>query len=320
VGEKLPMLVSVAACLVLAGAAFATQETPAGYARHRHAPVVHDVVIEDSRVVAHAFARRYPDLIVDGEGAAHARFEESLPEAEALAARAVGRALVDAWIERHPLGAEPVTEAMRIVRRTVRNQRQVPMEERHLQASQHHPRFELGTIARLMRGVTNCEGENHLLALLLAERMPVTLSDHPGHTLVTARSGGVIFADAWSELPPFRAEEHASLPRFGERFGEHAEELPFYTEGRALLRPPARSSIRLPPLPAGVHGELSRFPPRTPETRLPHGFGAYLRARVEDLFGDPEEARARYAIFLGGYCDGAEERWTCEAARSFGQQ
>ena len=140
------------------------------------------------------------ELGVDG-------FDESDPEAIALAASAAVR---DKTLNQLELDVEDFHEVDAI----------------EFASSVDQPEFAAGAFARLVRGVSNCEGQNHLVAILLDEaldarrwvspvetrmlsvQIPAGPDDEvdAGHELVRVDGPGLgqpMFVDAWSNLPPF---------------------------------------------------------------------------------------------------------------------
>lgn len=199
-----------------------------------------------------------------------------------------------------------VDHAIAHARRAFVNQREVRAEHRE---GIHEGIFFRTAGARLVRGYTSCEGQNHLLAVLLATRArDVALVETRSarerastHTLVTLPLGGApLFADAWGDVARFTLEPlddaidaHVALAARG--LGEREWLLPVsaYTEGRVVPLRVARALADKTPLPPDTTRAGAEGPADQP------GYDAYLRARVEDLFGDRDAARAGYLEVAG---------------------
>lgn len=173
----------------------------------------------------------------------------------------------------------------------------------------HDDHFWLSTFTRLWRGHVNCEGQNHLLAILLQRRFsevelfetidPVTRAAR--HSLVVfSWDGRRVFADAWSDVPLFHLHrdwknspaeivnfEDLERRGYGERQGVQPRVT--YEMGREVPFPP------LWPWNDSPIRDLSS-PDPGPGTVRPDepGFVEYLEARRHHIWGRREEALRDY--------------------------
>ncbi len=274
------------------------------------------------------FVNRYPEYFTSGEDGL-ANWIASLEKGEREFVLAMGQTLAWAWVEHEieHFRAHDVEglarESVAVVRRKTLNQLEVNLEP--LGESEHmsllayvgNPNFADGIFARLVRGASNCEGQNHLLALLLDTALEPQALDadmagiQSGHELVRVTGPSLaqpMFVDAWSNLPPFTVDTLGAL-------GDPPE--------RLLPEFPMR-----PPQPASWYAETESFPiavfpardaPSMPvdlEVRAPsldednleraEPWRVYLYARVLHLYDDPR-ARELYEYLLERDC--SEHGW-----------
>jgi hypothetical protein len=161
----------------------------------------------------------------------------------------------------------------------------------------------------LLRGHVNCEGQNHVLAVLLAKRLEdvhlfETIEPETGrarHNLVVfSIAGRRIFADAWSDVPLFHLDQEqnelpAQIPALhllearglGERHGVQPRQT--YVMGRVVPEPEQatclKELIRDWNAPAPAIGTVR---PREA------GFVDYLAARLQHVLGNRNEALRLY--------------------------
>jgi hypothetical protein len=164
-------------------------------------------------------------------------------------------------------------------------------------------RFSDAAFARLVRGFSNCDGINHVLAMLLSQREPDTRMHHLGdssdvdfgHTLaVMPGHDGPIFVDAWADfgLMVLAKSTARGVPTWDEITPSDAPDL----AGRYARDYYERSKrVRKTELDYGPRHDQpadttipSDLPPIT-DAR-----SAYLRARVFDLYGLEREALPLY--------------------------
>ncbi|MCS6898554.1 MAG: hypothetical protein RMJ98_02365 [Myxococcales bacterium] len=215
--------------------------------------------------------------------------------------------------------AEPIRWVMYCLARVAHaivNQRQAAFE---LREGIHERFFWYTGLARLIRGYTNCEGQNFLLARLLAWRLRgVELFEIQGeqgslHTVVRLPlGGGVAFADAWGEVPLYRLDALDSLPSLAalrasgltERHGVYPR--PNYERG-------VRTSLNF--VSALTRQQLvDRAAPAPREAIDPHSlwWEQWLEARVHHLFGHPEDALSRYETLLSS----APRAWLSQVVKA----
>ena len=277
------------------------------------------------------FVARYPQYFTSGEDGLDT-WLVSLDEREREFVLAMGQTLAWAWVEHeleHFTESDPeglAREASNVIRQKTLNQLEVNLEP--LGESEHmsllayvgDPSFADGIFARLVRGASNCEGQNHLLALLLDTALEPQQLDadiagiQTGHELVRVTGSSLaqpMFVDAWANLPPFTVDTLAELGELGN------------PSGRLIAGLPGR-----PPQPASFYAETVSFPiavlpdrraPTKPvdlEVRAPSldpedleradAWQLYLYARVLHLYDDPR-ARELYEYLLERDC--SEHGW-----------
>lgn len=291
------------------------------------------------------FVTRYPKYFTSGEDG-FATWLASLDARDREFVLAMGQTLAWAWVEHELAGFaahEPdglAREAIRVVRRKTLNQLEVNIEplgesERmSLLAYVGDPHFADGVFARLVRGASNCEGQNHLLALLLDTALEVTDgglgadADMAGiensHDLVRVSGPALaqpMFVDAWSNLPPFTVD--GSKPHVAPLLDELVQ-----PEGapptRLILEFPARPpqpsswyarslSTRIlvvperdaPTMPVSLDVRAPALDPDSLE-RIEDPWRLYLYARVLHLYDDPR-ADELYLNLLERFC--SEHGW-----------
>jgi hypothetical protein len=250
-------------------------------------------------------AESYPDCFLDDLRPFLARTSA----AQRLLVWTIDRALAQEWRTRALIGTASLPPrdralACRQAAATVAvNQLAVRAE---LLDCFHDGIFWLTTGSRLLRGFLNCESQNHLLGLLLAESFEgVELFDlrdpatgHSRHSLVRLRLGErPVLLDAWSEVPMLdlgsagRAEEHDGIPShallvargLGERQGIY--ERAWYEAGIVVHRLP----VRRPPLRLVGKGQGRGLP--APDASA---WRSFLCARSHHVFGAAAEARTAY--------------------------
>ena len=317
---------------------------PASAAEHR-------VLLERPPVeVALWFVHRYPSYFKSGER----RIDEwlaKLDPREREFVLAMGQTLAWAWVE-HELArftaTDPVgvaEQASVVVRRKTLNQLELnfePLAERdHVEMAAFigDPRFFDAVFARLVRGASNCEGQNHLLAVLIDSalepdrvwqpRIDVRFIDVPGHNLVRVSGPPLaqpVFVDAWSNLPPFSVDpDRASAVPDVREFGDPPPRLIPDRRGR----PPGPPDWYARALGEHVHMAPGRHAPQVPVdlaiappdlsaaslARMRDPWRVYMLARVLHIYDDPR-ATELYQFVLDHHCDGRKRQraYVCVAA------
>ena len=181
------------------------------------------------------FVLRYPEYFTSGEGEGLGAWLDGLEPSEREFVVAMGTSLAWAWVEHELEGFEGQTpldlavDASVVVRHKTLNQLEVPLEPHakreqiEMLAYAGDSCFAAGVFARLLRGASNCEGQNHLVALLLdaaleGRDIDAYLVGVPGGHDITRMSGpGLaqpVFVDAWANLPPFTIDpgRHREAP------------------------------------------------------------------------------------------------------------
>jgi hypothetical protein len=288
------------------------------------------------------FVARYPGYFTSGEEGL-APWLASLEEREREFVLAMGQTLAWAWVE-HELASftaqDPeglAREAIGVIRHKTVNQLEVNLEP--LGESEHmsllayvgNPDFANGIFARLVRGASNCEGQNHLLALLLdvalePEGLDADMAGiESGHELVRVTGPTLaqpMFVDAWANIPPFcvDASRPGAAPLLAE-LGDPPERL--LPDFRARPPEPASWYAQTTSFPIAVYPE--REAPTKPvdlEVRAPSldpdslaradPWRLYLYARVLHLYDDPR-ARELYEYLLERDCSvhGWQQIYVC---------
>jgi hypothetical protein len=287
------------------------------------------------------FVARYPEYFTSGEDG-FATWLASLDVRDREFVLAMGQTLAWAWVE-HELASfvahEPdglAREAIGVVRRKTLNQLEVnlePLGERErmsLLAYVGDAHFADGVFARLVRGASNCEGQNHLLALLLDAGFESTewgreldadmAGIESGHELVRVSGHPLaqpMFVDAWANLPPFTVDDskpHAA-PLLAELGDPPARLIPGFparppepsswyakTQSTRITVVPERDAPTMP-----VSLEV-RAPALDPDSlaRIDDPWQLYLYARVLHLYDDPR-AEQLYVNLLERHC--TEHGW-----------
>jgi hypothetical protein len=272
----------------------------------------------EARAIALALVAGHPDACDDDLGPWRRRASLG----EIAGACLIAEALARRWIARHAAAAPDDVDGARalveLVARTTTNQLQVRAEIRD---NDEDPWFWATTGFRLLRGFLSCIGQAQLVARLLARRFAgvhlVRTAEIGGdnHTLVRLRlDGAPVFADAWASVPLFALDEpdaaRAGVPSLAalaaRGLGRRDGIFPDCAYRGARWLPP------LPiPSPLGrrpVTLDTSRGPDPTPDERA-----AFLRARVEHVFGDASRAPDCYLRVAAGDPSG----WCARVARRF---
>lgn len=192
------------------------------------------------------------------------------------------------------------------------------------------PRFGDGVFARLVRGGSNCEGQNHLLALLLDTALEPALRWAPqldadmagidtGHELVFVRGPTLaqpMFADAWSNLPAFTVDP--SRPAAAPLLADLGETPPAVVPGLAGRAPSpasvyARSTAtkialvperRAPTLAVSLEVRAPALDAAS-LAQIEDPWRLYLFARILHIYDDPRAAEL-YQLVLERHC---AHRW-----------
>jgi hypothetical protein len=303
-------------------------------------PVPHRVELDVPPVEAALwFVDRYPEYFTSGEDG-FAQWLASLDPRDREFVLAMGQTLAWAWIE-HELESfaahEPealAREAIGVIRHKTLNQLEVnlePLGEREgmsLLAYVGDENFSNGVFARLVRGASNCEGQNHLLAMLLDaafESVDAKLDADmagidSGHELVRVSGGALaqpMFVDAWSNLPPFSVDAskpHAAplLEELGDPPARLIPEFParppqpgsWYAQTQSTPIPvlPERDA---PTMPVDLEVRAPSLDPAS-LARIDDPWRLYAYARVLHLYDDPR-AGELYLHLLERHC--SEHGW-----------
>ncbi len=191
-----------------------------------------------------------------------------------------------------------------VVRQLLVNQRAVSA---HLTESFQDDDFPRTALARMMRGLVSCEGQNYLLGRLLAEFFDVVYpfntyepdTQTSGHFLVeVVAPDGAFFADAWADEPVFAlSSRHPAIPPGVPEYDELGLSEARMARGfhpRASYERGARSEpierLAVPPRPPEVDTLLTHALP----AYGPNAWQAYLRARARHLFEPHADPGAHY--------------------------
>lgn len=170
--------------------------------------------------------------------------------------------------------------------------------------------YPRGTAARLMHGISNCDGVNYLLAELLAPDFDTFLARVDRHRLVEVRiAPSCIYLDAQAALPPFvlagRAPSGAlTVDELVDRFHSTPDYDDRVLPVERYRRVWGRTGLsKLPPKPWPRQVRLSRAVAGTGEQTL---WDDYMEARMQHLFGSRDAALSGYQRVC--QASGADER------------
>jgi hypothetical protein len=300
-------------------------------------PVPHRVELDVPPVEAALwFVARYPEYFTSGEDG-FATWLASLDARDREFVLAMGQTLAWAWVEHELAGFvehDPEglgREAIGVIRHKTLNQLEVGLEP--LEEAEHmsllayfgDEHFADAVFARLVRGASNCEGQNHLLALLLDTALETVdggsgldadmVGIPNGHELVRV-SGPTLaqpmFVDAWSNLAPFTVDgskPHVApllaelgdpptrlLPEFPWRPPQPAS---WYAEAGSttIVVLPERNA---PTMPVSLEVRAPALDPAS-LARIDDPWRLYLYARVLHLYDDPR-AGELYLYLLERHC------------------
>jgi hypothetical protein len=267
------------------------------------------------------FAARYPQYFTSGEAELEP-WLEGLPARDRVFVQAMAQTLAWTWVE-HELSKFTATdpngiarETTVVVRHKTLNQLEInyehyaDLQDVELNAYIRDPLFSDGVFARLVRGVSNCEGQNHLAALLLESALEDTITIDvemlgvPSHDMVRLRGPGLaqpLYVDAWSNLPAFTIDP--SAPGDAPLLSELGDPPPPVVPG-AASQPPFPVSSYEEGSPSTVYLLPERDAPTIPvslEIRAPKldeaslarindPWRIYLYARILHVYDDPRAA------------------------------
>lgn len=293
------------------------------------------------------FAARYPQYFTSGETGLE-QWLDDLPTRDRVFVLAMSQTLAWAWVdheiesfrEQEPNGL--AREVTLVTRRKTLNQLEISVEDYTEQEGVEFnayigdPLFSAGVFARLVRGASNCEGQNHLAALLLETALedsyPGIEADMvgvPSHDLVRLSGstlGQPIYVDAWSNLPAFTVDptEPADAPLLSE-LGDPpppvmlraASQAPFtaeeYDEGISVpvVLQPERDA---PTIPVSLKIRVPKLD-QASLARIEDPWRIYLYARILHIYDDPRAADL-YRFLLERHCaDKKPPRpFVCDAA------
>ena len=179
--------------------------------------------------------------------------------------------------------------------------------------------FDGGAFARLVRGFSNCDGVNGLLAMLLLVRMPQVELHHldgtdNGHSLaVLPRGRGPVFIDAWADFGLMAlSKAPAGVQDYAELAPVSVDDAGFYE------RETYEQSQRDPNIDLYFGAHDPRPDLRVLDTLPPirDARDAYLRARVLDLYGLGDVAQPLYEQAIEMSCEDPNAS-ICQLATAF---
>lgn len=293
------------------------------------------------------FAARYPQYFSSGENGLEA-WLDGLPARDRVFVMAMAQTLTWAWVE-HELSQFSAAEPAGLARETTVVLRQKTLNQLEINADHfpelrgveynaylRDPMFGAGVFARLVRGVSNCEGQNHLAAVLLEsaieEQMTVDVQmlGVPSHDMVRLRGSGLaqpLYVDAWSNLPAFTIDP--SRPGDAPLLSELGDSPPPVVPG-AASQPPFPVASYEDGDPSDVYLVPERDAPTIPvslEIRAPKldeaslerirdPWRIYLYARILHLYDDPRAADL-YRFLRERHCKDqrpGEHTFVCDAS------
>jgi hypothetical protein len=273
--------------------------------------------------VALDYVARHPEFIIADPNAEHLTGERPTGDDAELDRRLAGD-----WIARklseHPRNTSTIAWArvsVGIVRDALRSQRSPNLYIESYESTWDRG-FEDAEFARLIRGLSNCDGVNYTLARLLAARVPDATLVHldgsvngrhvGGHTLATIPGdGGPIFVDAWADFGLMVLSAAVS-----DQVTTYDELLPAEPDGvypRVLYEQPLISHVDSVYEPRGAGPDLT-IPDELPPIK--DARDAYLRARVFDVYGLDAEALPLYQLTADLACEDLYAP-LCQLAHSF---
>lgn len=302
------------------------------------------------------FVDTFPDYVTRGEDGLEP-WLEGLDPRDRRFVLAMAQTLTWAWVEHELEGladVRPIEDQAEIdalaqaatlaVRLESLNQLEVSLDVfgeqmgGRLDAYRGDASFAQGVFARLVRGATNCDGQNHLALLVLEAAVEERelgyavelVGIEVGHEVVHVTGpelGRGVYVDAWANLEPFGLDdEHPQgVPTLGEQgwvpglmTGETIDSVPGVPW--AVVPALARRAPHPPRIYAAAVGQrVELHPPRDAPTRpvsleirapsltpkalerIDDPWRLYLYARVLDLFDDPR-APALYTRILDRSC------------------
>jgi hypothetical protein len=283
----------------------------------RRSPAARSTPADVVREVGEALIDRHPDYFLPGRATWSARTSDR------SAVHALDRLAMAQFVERtrrtialEHEGVAAARACVAVVSELVVNQRAT---HAHLAESIVDDDFADTAFSRLLRGFQSCEGQNHLLALLLRgffDRVELFESVDPTsgqgeHIVVRVESDrGWFFADAWSDFPVFYVRECGAGALDG--VPEHAE-----LDARGELRHHglypraayAGGAVRAMRWTAGHEARVALAPSDRPP---PSSFEAYLRVRLDHVGGRTAGIARRYGELLAKHRIGGLTRAVIE--------
>jgi hypothetical protein len=271
------------------------------------------------------FVARYPQYFTSGETGLGSWLEQLDPRDREFVL-AMAQTLTWAWVE-HELARfdeheldDLALQSIEVVRRETLNQLELNVDHHQeiaaieFDAYVGDPHFASGVFARLLRGVSNCEGQNHLLAVLLdaalepgppwvpsVDAIMVGVPRHELVRLVNQPLEQPVFVDAWSNLPPFTLDPNR--PRAAPTLAELGASPPPVVPGLAGVEPRpadeyAHSQGTAITLLPGRRAPTKRVDLKVRAPRIDpvslakyeDPWQVYLFARVLDVYDDPRAA------------------------------
>ena len=296
---------------------------PPGHSKHRFAdresflplgpPTLSEALPPDVTALDAALwlVANHAELVRGVEGPRFGSWREATGDAAAEQALAIDRGLHRAWVEqtrarldaRFDSARDWADAALVELRATMLDAWRIPLHRGggDVFPDSRDPGYWQMPGARLLRGLSNCDGMNLTLATLLTRWGPAELVDGGSHRFVRmvrfARCRGPVFADAFTNLPPFvigpatgqavRSDAEV-LPAAAARHQRGAGEAPLDPR-TYLLAPASLGVVRWRDQPAPWPADLP-----APDVRQRPSAPPYLVARAHDLFGEPSVARRAY--------------------------
>ncbi|NVB42267.1 hypothetical protein G6O69_30870 [Pseudenhygromyxa sp. WMMC2535] len=291
-----------------------------------------------------AFVARYPGYFRDGENGTGA-WARGLGLRERWFMTNLAQSLVWAWVEHEMQALAPLAEdfdalacaAIAVLRSKTRNQLEIDLDSedsarRWLYATREDEGFEEEVFARLVRGASNCDGQNHLLQLLIEPWYRAALvGGNQGHKLLAVEVPGVfrpVFVDGWSNLPPFVLGAEGPFHTYAQ-LRERPESVVLGVQGRPLMSMDQYEEAGGTPITLSPRRDA---PCRTWDFELePPALDAasldaladpwqiFLYARVLHLFDDPRAAALYERALNLGPCEfggsSGRDAFVCEVSR-----
>jgi hypothetical protein len=297
------------------------------------------------------FANRYPRYFSSGEGELEA-WLATLDPRDRVFVQAMAQTLLWAWVEHELANIDADTPdavaraVIGLVRHKTLNQlelnfdRFTEAEGIELYTYVGDPGFVDGAFARLVRGASNCEGQNYLAGVLIEAALAPRWPWQPrawfeisgvwigsGHDLVRMHRsdfGQPMYVDAWANLPPFSVDpSRPAVAPDASTFASDVALLPGM-RGRPMAAPAEYAStpgVRVELLPGRDAPTMPVDLPIAAPDLAPDRLGRFgpwrlfAFARVLHLWDDPRAAEL-YRYVLDHHCEPPDSQrvYVCVAA------